>query len=135
MPESISFSEGSILFWTGTSTARAVAFVENGSLVLTQGWENRRLGSGQYIDLFTGQRADVQINAAITWDTTIQRIFQSATAVHMNVRHSGLLEPSAGYLLYSGRLDSLSVQGSQGQVVRLGIQYHTNIWSAYGSAY
>jgi hypothetical protein len=100
---------------------------------LVRGWDNRARLDGSYSDALTGKRADLTIRAMYTYDSTLLRINESATAVHLHLKHSGALG-SAGLYLYSGRIDRIDLQGSEGNPYVFGITYHANRWSAYGSA-
>jgi hypothetical protein len=131
MSEAFSWMEGSAYFYTGTATASAiVAYAQDSNAVLTYGWDNRRLVTGTYINVLTGQRADVTIRAAYTPDRTIQQFaHQTAlTNLHLKHLHAG---GSAGVLFYSGRIDRIDLVGSESYPYVYGITYHANAWSAY----
>jgi len=130
--EAFSWPEGTLYVWTATATASAtIAYIQNSRASMMQGWVNRATLDGNYWDHLTGQRADVQIGAIFSPDLTIQRIFNSATAVHMRMDQSNALH-SAGYLFYSGRIDSLELVGNEGGNFQFNMTYHANRWSAYG---
>ena len=130
--ETYSWNEGSIAFWTGSATASAViAYATNSDLSLVRGWENRRTLSGNYYDLLTGQRADLMVGAVYTSDLTLARMVESATAVHVRLTHTNAVNGSAGFLLYSGRIDALRYAGSEAAPYTYQLTYHANQWSAY----
>lgn len=134
MSESFSWPDGSINAWTGTATASAaVGFAENSQVTLTRGWDNRPNLSGQYRNHLTGQMAQVSIGILTTLDWTLFRMFESAsTAVHLHLKQTGVGGASGGLLLYSGVIDSMALQGSEGNLYKWAINYHCNTWSGYG---
>jgi hypothetical protein len=132
MAEAYSWPEGSIAFWTGSATASAVvAYATTNDLTLARGWENRRTLSGNYYDLLTGQRADLSVGAVYTSDLTLARMIESATAVHVRLNHTNVVNGSAGFLLYSGRVDALRYAGTDAAPYTYQLTYHANQWSAY----
>lgn len=131
MAEVVGWPEGQIYVWTGTATASAlVGYAENLSLTFQRGFINRETLSGGYYDYTTGRRADVNCGAVWSYDGTLRYMYDSATAVHMKLIHSSLGN-SAGYLFYSGRMDTLAAQGAEGNVLKFNIQAHFNVWSAF----
>lgn len=133
MTEAFSHREGQLFVWTGTATASAlVAFAQGVQANVVRGWLNEPRGDLSYRDVQTGQRLDVQIGTLLTWDMTLQRLFDSATALHMHFKESGLYG-SAGWFWYSGRLDSLTLNSQEGGLVNFAAAGHFNRWSAYGS--
>jgi hypothetical protein len=134
MPEAFSHSEGTLHLWTGTATASAlVAYVQNIGGNFINGWLNEPRGDLSYRNVQTGQRVDLQIGTYLTPDFTLHRLFASATAVHAHLRQFNSAQGSAGYFFYSGRIDSLALNGSEGGLVSFNLTYHANRWSAYGS--
>ena len=132
MAERYAWPEGQLLVWTGTSNPVTAAFVENVNATHTRGWYN--LGpsiGGTYTDHLTGQRADVSIGVGYTYDTTLLKMAQSATAVHIQLDHSGV-NGSAGWKYYSGRITIDGINGIAGGLVTFSLQYYANSWSAYG---
>jgi hypothetical protein len=131
MSEAFIFPEGEIHLWTGTATASAlVAYARATEAVFTRGWRSTPIIDGTYCDQQTGQRANVNIQALYTYDSTIMRLDASATAVHVRLNHSGV-NGSAGYVLWSGYIDSLAFAGSEGNPYVYTLAYHANAWSAY----
>lgn len=129
--EQFSWAEGELLVWTGTAAAHTVTFASEGRANMVYGWSNiGPMFDGSYVDVKTGQRADVSVAAAYTYDTTIQKIAASATAVHLKINYSGI-NGSAGFVYHSGRIDSLSTDGIEGGLVNMRLAYHANVWSAY----
>lgn len=132
MAEAFSWPEGQIAFWTGTATASAVvAYAQNNTLTLNYGWLNQQMLDGSYQDFTTGRRADLSVGALFTFDQTVMKIAQSATAVHARLLHHNAAEGSAGYLLYSGRLDSVALNGSEQAPYTYQLSFHANSWSAF----
>ncbi len=134
MPEVFVWSEGQIYLWTGTATASAlIGYAQNIQAPLVRGWANDPSLAGNYRDHLTGQRADVLLGALYTPDATIQKIEASATAVHMKLVHTLAGDMgSAGVILYSGRIDSLTYAGSENNPYTYTLSYHANRWSAFG---
>lgn len=132
MPEAYTWPEGQIAFHTGSATASAVvAFAQNMQAMMIRGWSNDPSLAGVYRDHLTGQRADVVLGAVYTHDATLLRMEASATAMHMKLLHSGI-HGSAGFQFYSGRIDAISIIGSEGQPYVYQVSYHANVWSAFG---
>lgn len=132
MAEAYSWAEGQIAFWTGSATASAVvAYAQNSDLALARGWINRQSLAGSYADLLSGQRADLTVGAVYTSDPTLVRMVESATAIHVRVNHTNAVNGSAGFLLYSGRVDMLRFAGTQDAPYTYQLTYHANQWSAY----
>lgn len=133
MREAISWMEGVVSFFTGGATA-VVAYAQDMDVSIMRGWNNRQNVNGRYIDRLTGQRADVNIAAMYTYDTTILRLFdQEPTAVFMTINHSAL-SVSAGYRFSNGVIQSVSLEGAEGGAYRFSVQYYANTWTAWGSA-
>lgn len=131
--ETFTWSEGLVYVWSATASSSAmIAYAQNSRVAIQRGWVNRATLDGNYWDHLTGQRVDVTIGALFSPDLTIQRLFNSATALHLHLGHSSLVG-SAGYLLYSGQIDSLELIGGDGQTFQFNMNYHANSWSAYGT--
>lgn len=134
MPEVFSWMEGTLTIFTGNatpSTSAVIAYARNTRLPLNRGWDNRAAANGTYYNHLTGQRCDLSIAAVYSVDTTIPKIHESATAVHMKVMQSNAIG-SAGYWLYSGRIDSLQYQGDERNPYVWNLNAHFNAWSAFG---
>lgn len=134
MPEAYGFPEGQVALWTGAaepSTSAVIAFAQNTQVTLTRGWMEHLSIDGVYDEHLTGLRVDVSIGAFYTYDATIARMIASATAVHMKFNHSSV-NGSAGYFLYSGRVDSLGYNGTEASPYVYNILYHAHSWSGYG---
>lgn len=132
MPESYGFSEGNLHLYTGVTGASGtpVAYVQNVSLTLAIGWQPEPSISGVYRDHKTGLQANLNAGVCYTFDKTMQRMFESATAVHGKFIHSSV-NGTGGYLLMSGRMDNLAYNGSQGGAMLYSLAAHFNIWSAF----
>lgn len=134
MPEAFSWMEGTVSIFTGNatpSTSAVIAYAENSRLPINRGWDNRAAANGTYYNHLTGQRVDVYVEAVYTVDTTLAKIHESATAVHMKFMHINAIG-SAGYFLYSGRIDSLQYQGSDKNAFKYTMNAHFNAFSAFG---
>lgn len=133
MTEAFAWPEGNIYIYTGNatpSTSAVFAHAQNMRAPFEVGWDNRANASGTYYDHKTGQRVNVSIGAIYTVNSTLAKIFASATAVHMKFIHSNLAG-SGGFFLYSGRIDSLQYAGSDKTPYTYTLQAHFNAWSAY----
>jgi len=133
MPEAFSWNEGNVYIWTGNaspSTSAVFAHAQNTRMPFAIGWDNRAAASGTYYDHKTGQRCDVSIAAIYTVDSTIAKIFASATAVHMKFINTNAIG-SGGYFLYSGRIDSLQYQGTEKAPFTYSLNAHFNNWSGF----
>lgn len=134
MAEVFAWGEGQIYLWTGTATASArIGYAQNVQAPLVRGWANDPSLAGSYRDHLTGLRADVLLGALYTPDATIQKIEASATAVHLKLLHA-LPDNmgSAGTILWSGRIDSLTYVGNENNLFQYTLAYHANRWSAFG---
>lgn len=133
MPSEVyTWNEGQIYLWSGTATASAlIAFAQNAQALLQYGWENHPSVAGVYAEHLTGQRADLTIQALYTYDAAAIKLILSATALHVKLDHSGI-NGSAGFLFYSGHVDTLAPGGSEGIPYSYTLAYHAFAWSAYG---
>ena len=134
MAETYAWLEGTVYIWTGTGTASAVvAYAQSVRATLVRGWENYQTLDGAWHNRHTGQRADVQIGALLTRDNSALNAMFDATGalVHVHMIYDHSAGGSAGRILYSGQIDTLSDNGSDGQSVNLEMAYHCNSWTAY----
>lgn len=132
MAEAYSWAEGQIAFWTGSAQASAVvAYAQNSDLSLAWGWINRQSLAGTYTDLFSGQRADLTVGAVYTSDSTLDRMAASATAMHVRLSHYNPVNGSAGFILYSGRVDAIRYAGTEQAPYTYQVTFHANAWSAF----
>lgn len=133
MAESFSWNEGNLYLYTGAatpSTSAVFALARDTRANFALGWDNRAAANRTYRDHLTGQRCDVYVNAVYTVDTTLAKIHESATAVHMKLLQSNGIG-SAGYFLYSGRIDSLQYQGNERNPFIYTLNAHFNSWSGF----
>lgn len=132
MGEVIAWPEGSIYLWTGTATASAlVGYATDTRASFNYGVSNYRTLDGIYHNLYTGQRCDVSIGMLYTPDlSALQTMVEAQTAIHIHLKHTAN-GVSAGRLLYSGAVDSLSLNGNEGSIYQVSVNYHANVWSAY----
>jgi hypothetical protein len=130
--EAIVWPEGAIYLYTGTATTSAlIAYASDVNATLARGWNNYSTLDDVYHDVLTGRRADLTIGNLYTVGNSALRAFEAAhTAVHIHLYQSGVWG-SAGYHLYSGRIDRVTLVGREGDVFRHQIAYHANEWSAY----
>lgn len=131
MSEIFTWMEGQAFLWSGNSTVSALtAYIQNTTLNAQFGWLNRRLVTGTYQDLLTGQRFDLQVGGMYMPDATIQKFALQTALVHVHLRHSSL-GGTAGTFLWSGRIDSLQVVGSEANPYVFTLGYHSNLISGY----
>jgi hypothetical protein len=132
MSEACAWPEGAIYLWTGTATASGVvAYAERVYGTLAYGINTVRTFDGVYHNLWTGQRADVYVAAFYTTDAlTFQKMAAAQTGVHAHLKHTAV-GASAGVFLYSGALNSVTLNGANGDVLRYSLALQANNWSAY----
>lgn len=129
--EAFAFPEGQLYLWTGSATASAlVAYARSIQLQLRLGFSNRPTLAGYY-DHLTGQRADLTIETVYSPSLTLQKLFESATAVHAHLSHAHV-GGSAGVYLHSGRLADVTINSQENGVLKFSLAYYANRWSAYG---
>lgn len=129
--QAYSWMEGNLIIFTGMGAASAVvAYAQNNTLNLQYGWVNREQMSGGYYDVLTGQRADLNVGAVMCFDGAIRRLFEAKTAVHMKFINSSVAG-TAGYNLYSGRIDSLNFNGTEAAPYTFTLAAHFNVWTGF----
>jgi hypothetical protein len=129
--QAYSWMEGQLVFFTGIGAASAVvAYAQNNSLNIQYGWVNREQMSGGYYDVLTGQRADLNVGAVMCFDGAIRRLFEAKTAVHMKFINSSVAG-TAGYNLYSGRIDTLNFNGTENAPYTFTLAAHFNSFSGF----
>ena len=134
MGETFSWPEGAIYAWTGSATSSALLlYAEEIQGAFQRGWENYQTLDGVYHDRHTGQRVDVRVGTLYCRDNSALRAFFDTTAVtvHLHLKHSNSLSESAGYFLYTGVIDALTLDGRKDDLFRYAMSYHSNVWSAY----
>lgn len=130
--ESFSWMEGSLWFFTGNmATSAVVAYATQNNLNFSYGVVNSQTLAGTYYNYQTGQRVDLTVGAVMVFDSTLRRLADSATAVHMKFINSSVAG-TAGYMLYSGRIDTLSFAGTERAPYTYTLAYHANQWSGFG---
>ena len=133
MSESYSWPEGVIALYSGHAspvTSAILAYVRNVNANLVRGWVNRETMAGGYYDVFTGQRADMTIGELYSYGASALRMIESATALHIKLNHTSIVG-SAGLFFYSGRVDSMALQGAEDGIFEWTLTYHANAWSAF----
>lgn len=133
--EAVSWPEGNIYLYTGAvaggGVSALIAYAADVSLTLARAWDNYPTLDDVYHNVQTGRRADLTIGALYTLGNSALNLYErGATAVHAHLYHSGYWG-SAGYHLYSGRIDRLALNGRAGDVFRYQITFHANEWSGY----
>ena len=134
MHEPFNFTDGALHIWTGAANASgsAIAYVQGAHFNPTWGWQTDPSLSGTYRDHLTGQHARLIFDSVYTFDSRLAKLAQSATAVHFKWTHSSI-DGSAGYIAYSGRIDSLTYQPTADGVpyTLYRLEAYANIWSAF----
>lgn len=129
--EAFGFNEGNAYLYTGAGATSAVAaFAQNVQGSFFRGWVNHPALSGNQVEYLTGKRVDVTLGAVYTNDATIVKMIESATAIHMKLIHTHDLG-SGGMFLYSGRVDTFQLAGTERNPYVWTIQYHAYNWSAF----
>ncbi len=130
--EAYSWMEGEIWLWTGEAAASAEPqYAQSLNFSVSHLWDNRKAASGNYFNVKSGQRADVTIGGLLTQHFTVPKMFESGTAVHMKLMQSSV-NGTAGYILYSGRIDSIQQGAGNNGVFQATLAYHANDWTAFG---
>lgn len=133
MPETFAWPDGTLSIWTGAaspSTSAVIAYARDTQASLTWGYDNRVNASGVYLNHLTGYRADINFNAVQTIDTTLAKMAQSATAVHLKLIQNNIVG-SAGYFFYSGRIATIVYRGSEKNPFMYQLTVFANAWSAF----
>lgn len=131
MPEAYAWMEGQLYVYTGNlATSAVVAYAQQCNLSLAWGTVNNETLAGTYYDYSTGKRADLSVGMVMTFDGTLRRLADSATAVHIKFINSSI-NGTAGYMLYSGRIDTLPIAGADNGVFTQSLTYHCNVWSGF----
>lgn len=133
MSENYAFSEGSLYIWTGAATASGsvIALVQNVSLQPNIQWQSFQNLTGGYYQHNAGQNVNVNAGISYTDETYLLKLFALKTAVHAKIEHSSLVNGTAGYILYSGRLSLFGLDGSQGGVMNRALSYVGHEWTGY----
>lgn len=135
MPESFVWREAQIAIWTGSAAPVAasavIAYAENMQALMSYGWDEHESIDGVYARHLTGQSVDLSIQALYTYDATIARMVQSATAMHVHLYQSGV-NGSAGYQFYSGHVVGFALAGDRSNPHIYTLSYRANCMSAYG---
>jgi hypothetical protein len=130
--EVVSWREGRVYVWTGTATASAVLYFHNSiNMTFVKGVDSQPRLDGSYCNTVTGQRSDVNTQQYYAGDTTLMRMFDSATAVHLKVTQ-GSYWGTASAVLWSGFIDSVSLNASENGLYQFSMVYHANGWNFYG---
>lgn len=131
--EAYSWPEGLIAVWTGSASASAVvAYATNLQAQLDYGMQSDAAVNGRYRIHTTGRRGNVMVGAVYTYSNTLQKMADSGrTDVHVRLLHNNI-NGSAGLVLYSGAIDGLMLQGSEGIPFTWQLSYHAHVWSAFG---
>lgn len=132
MSEVYAWPEATIYLWTGSATVSAlIGYATDTRAAFDYGVDNFRTLDGVYHNLYTGQRVDVSIGALYTNDlSALQAMAEAKTAIHIHLKHA-VNGGSAGRLLYSGTIDTWNLQGYDGRMFQVTVNYHANVWSAY----
>lgn len=118
--------------WTGSHTASGnpVAYVENSHLTLAYNWDWTPTLSGNYNPHLAGRQASFGIGGVYAYGVSVARLFEAQTAVHVKLTHQHY-GGSAGFLLWSARLSTLTENGSDAQSFGYSLAGNSYTWSAF----
>jgi hypothetical protein len=133
MGEVYAWPEGALYVWTGTGAASAlVTFATDTRADIDYGMDNYRTLDGVYHNQSTGQRIDISIGTLFAPDAAaLQTMADAKTAVHFHFKHTNPAGGSAGYLIYSGSIDRVSLFGTERGLAKLNVSCHANGWTSY----
>lgn len=133
MPDyGIPFKDAQLHIYTGGQTASgsALGFVDSTQIFPSWQWQTDASLSGTYRDHLVGIHCRFSMQAIYTTDQRIERLAQSATALHFKLIQNNI-HGSAGYFMYTAHIDNLALQGGNGNVWRYTLNAHANLWSAF----
>lgn len=132
MAEIYAWPEGALYIWSGAANASGTpaAYVNNATLAVQWQWSNDPRLDGSYRDHLQGKRGNLNATLAYTIGMGLVELAHATATVHFKLQHDGV-DGSAGFIGYSGRIDSLNLNGSEGGTYGLSIAAHVNEWSAY----
>lgn len=132
MSEVFAWPEGALYIWSGSANASgaSVAYVNNASIAMQYQWGNEALLDGSYRNHLQGKRGNINVTFAYTMNDAIVTLAEATATVHFKLQHDGV-NGSAGFIAYSGKIDSLNVQGSENGTYAVSMAAHCNLWSAY----
>ena len=135
MAEVYSWSEGSAYFFTGAGGQSALAtFARDVNLTLTRQWHKYRPPrTTTYSKRVLSQQATLSFGQLYSQFKLIQ-MFESATGgIHCHIEHmvTGGVVQTGGFYLYTGELQSLSHNGSEGNLLNISLQGSFDVWSAH----
>lgn len=132
--EAFGWPEGLLYFYTGVTaqSGNPIAYVENSNGNLQWGWQWDKSLSGTYRPHLIDRTVDASFNARYTFETTttVQRLVNLETAMHIKLLHSSI-NGTGGLFLFSGRVAGFSVGGNAGDTYMYTISYQAHQWSAF----
>jgi hypothetical protein len=129
MAEAFSFAEGTARFVTGAATSVAT-YVQGVNAVMTIGYHRRRAPHSTLWTYYeTAREATLSIDQIYS-QKDIAAIFNGATAggVHVQLIHAAV-GVTGTLWLYSGVIDSHSMDGSEGNVMMRAVRGRFQTWS------
>lgn len=132
MTEVFSWTEGTLYVWSGAATASGtpVAYVTNASISPQWQWSNDARLDGSYRHVLQGRRANISLALGYTVGMNLVVLAQGNASVHFKFDQNGV-NGSAGWLAYTGRINTLGLQGAEGGTYALSVAGYCNEWSAY----
>lgn len=134
MPEAYSFREGTLHLWTGAATASgaSVGYAQNVNIDLGLDFQADPALSGNYRTHLAGRQGTYSVEMLWTYSSAVRQIFFAETAggVHFKITEAGV-NGSAGIILYSGSMNRLTYQGSEGALMRMSLGGFGHVWSAF----
>lgn len=132
MSEVYVWPEGQVWLWTGSHTASGapLAYATECSVQAAYPFQSEASLAGTYRPHRAGQRAEVTLGTLYAHDARVKTLFQATAATHCKVMQSGVAG-SGGWLATSGRIVSLSEQGSEGRPFTYRVQYVAHEWTGW----
>lgn len=131
MGEVYAWPEGRIYLYTGAATASGspIAYVQNTQLAPRYDWSWDATIGGNYRPHLVGKEARVTF-AAMYANNALFSGFNATAQVHIKFEHSGI-GGSAGFFLYSARIDGITYMGTQDAPYTYSLEARGTEWSAF----
>lgn len=134
--EVFSFAEGRVWLYasaSGTTSGSGIGFARDTTVRFSYGYRNERGLQFRYLDIRTGQRAEMTVGALYADRTLVALIHASAPVnVRFQAITTGVGVKSGEFALYSGAVDSFQLQETEGGLWRASYGMHANSFSAFG---
>jgi len=138
--EIFAFPEGRLYLYasaSGTTSGSGIGFAQGATLTFAYGWREVEYAigapTGNKERHLTGARAELTIEN-LFGDLALFRLANATAAV--NAKFEGVMtggvSRSAQFVLYSGAVDTLTVNQQDGQSFQGSYSMHSDRWSAFG---